>query len=196
MPNWAQNQLIVRGAPSALKDFSEAAAGLTSESQPTPLSFEALVPTPPHLLEDAGQAAHGECDFVITAEGLLDPSAENCLDWRDEHWGVKWELEEPAELRSEPEKLTFWFYAAWTGPVELIAAVAKRFPALGFELVYSDGTMSHAGVAKFEDSEAKHFEEFSLEADAALAILECYWPEEAGDWRNLIELDQEDAEAA
>lgn len=196
MPNWASNQLTVRGTPASLREFSEAAAGLTSDGEPTPLSFEALFPTPAHLLEDAGETAHGVADLVILADGSVEPPAADDFGWRREHWGVERELREPAKLRSEPRKLTFRFYTASTGPVPLFAVVAERFPALSFELAYGEGGWSHAGAVAFEKGKPKYCELAYMDLDGALTILDRYWPEEAADWREVLELDHEDADAA
>jgi hypothetical protein len=100
--------------------------------------------------------------------------------------------DDPAQLNEEPEKLVFYFYTAWTGPIDVVAAMARRFPALNFELVYSDECMGYAGVVAFEGERRTHFEEAYLDSHGALDILARYDQDEADFWLDGLEVNMED----
>ena len=92
MPNWTDNQLILKGANTEFAPFAAAVAGHTEQGEPVPLSFESILPTPHDLTED------GESDT-----------------WRCEAWGVECDIHGDTEVHTKRGLLIDYFLTAWTG---------------------------------------------------------------------------------
>jgi hypothetical protein len=106
----------LRAAVSRRHEIAVSAVGV---SQACPFDLHALVPVPPEILR----------------RGPDDPTS---LGWLWEHWGTTEALRQVADLTPEagaastgPLVFTFWS-ADWT-PWRALAAMAGRWPTLGFD---------------------------------------------------------------
>ena len=137
MPNWVFNTLKVSGDSEELARFKAQA------SQP----YESRHPR----LEQ--NLSNGSWEFVpgvSTVEGdllfwnFIKPDdldsyfeGENWYDWNVRNWGCKWEARSELEDESEGE-LIYSFDTAWSPAEAVFHHMVRQFPALDFELRYSE----------------------------------------------------------
>lgn len=134
MPNWCNNELVVRGPHTAIEDFLG-----TNGTQP--LSMNAFLPHPRYNDRDDVQAAHS---------------------WRVTTWGTKWELDENVEPhRVCTGELRYTFCTAWSPPVPFVAHLSNRFPLLEFVLSFAEsgndfcGQIGWRAGSRFRDASAR-----------------------------------------
>lgn len=74
------------------------------------------------------------------------------VDWYNEHWGTKWEIEDGNFNALWKEKIvTMFFWTAWSPPEGIYKALVKKFPNLKIRWHYSEGGNSFSG--NFETGE-------------------------------------------
>lgn len=128
MPNWCTNNLDIRG-PKNYRDFLQEFVKETVAGETILFSFNKIIPQPPNLPK--------------TLPGPMGPS-EGWYVWRLKNWGTKWNLSVDGDIFStcavfvHDERLHYDFDTAWSPPIEVIAALSKRFPTLQFTLQYSE----------------------------------------------------------
>lgn len=131
MPNWCLNTLTVVGNDADLdlllttdRDPAPQTPG-TGTGEPRPFSLERLLPTPAALLESGAW-----------------------YEWRMEHWGTKWDLED-ARVERAPGRVTVVSLSAWGPPLVAFQALSARHPALRFAVSYEEPLVELSGVAAF-----------------------------------------------
>lgn len=174
MPNWCFNQLTVSGAHEELDRFLDASIGLPAiysgtEDDPEHLEpqfcFNALVPTPPEVLE-IGFDGHGKIPPIDlekfyrgTYSGPLDGYHWNCLNW-----GTKWDVYGDgitsesiiwSENENGSDSITFGFDTAWSPPVGWFQAAVEQFPSLDFAMHYEEPGCYFAGVLYGKEGKCK-----------------------------------------
>lgn len=188
MPNWVANTVRITGPLEARRAFRERV-----RSEDSPLSFESLLPTPPRLLKSgrysktaAGKrllAAFAGGDVAEQTRLLNDhPSlyflagkqgereGEGWYYWRLEQWGTKGDAVD-ARVFSWRHTLNYEFLSAWSPPVAFVAASARRFRTLSFEIVYNEPGNCFAGWCRYERGRLTGQEDEG-DVDGIIALLE------------------------
>ncbi len=132
MPNWCENRLWVYGygkdATKQALEFLE-----KSKDEHSELVFNKLVP--------------------------LDPNDINAWDYDTavDMWGTKWN---PCDavmvdkvLEGEYVALEYSFLTAWAPPLNWLAAVSRKFPALLFLAAYFEPGVGYMGIVKMKAGE-------------------------------------------
>lgn len=204
MPNWVANTLRVEGPRADRLAFRERLIGRDEDA--LPLSFEALLPTPRRLRQgrysdtaagkrlvaafDSGdttaqrQLLENHPSLYFLASKLGERDGEGWYYWRLEHWGTK---AEPIDVRvcSWRNTLNYDFFTAWSPPVAFVAAAARRFRTLSFEIVYHEPGNCFAGWRLYERGRLTGREDED-DTGAIVALLERHCcKEDAAMWRDL-----------
>ena len=143
MPNHVTNILRVSGDPEKVRAMFEAIKndeiGLGS------IDFNKVIPTPDNIY----QGNLGKEEFAKYGKN-------NWLDWNTANWGTKWnsygyDVEyTPKEFDGEHIE----FQTAWSYPDPIIAALAKQYPNLSFEVKWADEDFGYnVGRKEFENGE-------------------------------------------
>jgi hypothetical protein len=61
--------------------------------------------------------------------------------WSNEHWGTKWNARNARHSTKAPDT-TLWFDSAWSAPVPIFGALAKKFPEHEF-IIHADEYSNH-----------------------------------------------------
>ena len=142
MPNWCDNDLVVRGDAEEIKRFEYEARG-----EDTCLSLEALVPPPdcPAYRDEPNQA-----------DVTSDPNW--WYTWNVNNWGTKWDLCDPdlteTEIGEKKGKLVYSFDTAWAPPMEAVLTFSKNYPTLKFTLKFYECAMEYKGTLVAKAGEA------------------------------------------
>lgn len=121
MPNWCFNRLTLTGPRGDLLTFAGDACG-TVDGRQVPLSLEALYPGP----------------------DLLQPGSESLGHHRRRMWGTKWDIEH-IDFEDRESSLVYDFDSAWMPPIPWLRHIAEGYPAIEFELGYTDPSLGFAG---------------------------------------------------
>lgn len=123
MPNWCRCQLVLRGDEDDLNEFADRARA-ASEGLGA-LSLGAFVPAPPTIRDQP-----------------YDPAE---YEWRIQHWGTKWDLDEQTNIIRGTTFLSYGFWTANSPPVAWLQIVSKQFPNISFCLSYDEPNMGLVG---------------------------------------------------
>ena len=107
-------------------------------------------------------------------------------EWCNENWGTKWNS---CDNNSDLEARTIIFSTAWSCPIPIVIALAKKFPDIDFVWKYADeDTGSNTGKITYKDNnlDITEFENGSAEAYAMYVecwgASECLYQDENGVW--------------
>ena len=150
MPNWCMNKLEVTGpVPSLVRFRAKAKSTIVSDGKPKRVKFSlgAFLPMPKEL-EGTRSPSPKPNPTLVRKYG-----ADNWYDWRQNHYGTKWDVDAQELLRFEKEKLGYTFDSAWSPPAEGIRRISELYPDLTFTLEYDEPSMDFAGTAVFRGGE-------------------------------------------
>jgi Ferredoxin-like domain in Api92-like protein len=162
MPNWCENDLTVIGELDELKKFMEAVKGEEKDYEdnivPLVLDFNKIVPMPEELRNTSSPGTKDKETQAKRAANLQKYGAADWYDWCIANWDTKWNASEPTadEIypydydRTGQSVVEYHFNTAWSPPVAIIFAAAKKFPKLCFELSYFEGGMGYQGRRIYE----------------------------------------------
>ena len=146
MPNWCMNKLII-GADSKeeLDKVKEAI-----KSKDSALSFEAICPTPPELIDTSHKPKGGVDTAVARVVAVCQGEVKDYKDWYEFHlgeWGCKWEVEAPVSFEEEDgtNEIIFSFDTAWSPPRHILEKLEEHFPDARFSLMYFEPGNCFAG---------------------------------------------------
>ena len=120
MPNWCENELLIKGKKNTIREFKKAAKGANGI-----LDAESFIPMP-------------------------ESEKDNWYEWRIKHWGTKWNFTE-TKMHKVEENIEYSFNTAWSPPIKVVAAMAKRFPELHIELKFWEMGAAYQGTYKWKE---------------------------------------------
>ena len=171
MPNWCSNSLRVSGDEDAIKKLLEEIPQFSLGAViPLPQELATIV-TGSHIIDGVKvnhwRWAEGSDIDNITTNGqaiAISPEELQALrekhgavdwyDWSIGHWGTKWDVE-PVEWYHTDAGYEVTFDTAWAPPKAVVYALSERYPALRFELAYSEGGGDYAGMDVFVAGEER-----------------------------------------
>lgn len=150
MPNWCENEMVVKGDPERVAEFVEQMKGLTEDNQELLLDFEAVLPMPRVL---SGRKSPS------------DDGSPTWYDWQTENWGVKWGACESRLNYDDDVTANVAIYnydTPWGPAIPWQEAVVKCFPWLTFEFEWKEWGMMFAGSQQGENGKIVQTDEREL----------------------------------
>jgi len=138
MPNWCENDLVVKGKKEHLDTFRVAVAVLEGENK-TDLSFDKILPMPEELKNTTAPSKNP------SEELNKKYGADNWYNWSIINWGSKWNACE-VYLEKRARSLLYCFNTAWSPPMPFILKASLLFPELEFALQYFEAGMGFCGM--------------------------------------------------
>ena len=166
MPNHVDQDLIVTGDVTTLKEFLEFA-----KDGDALLSADKFIPYPQKYkeLDAAAEIIREECQKSgdwSKYHQVKDGFNSGGYEWCRENWGTKWGIYETViksqKLEGKKGKVKFNFNSAWSPATKIILAMGQKFTNLVFDMKYYECGMGYKGhfiVSKgevIEDSEADY----------------------------------------
>ena len=157
-------ELLQRIKNEVSEDYSEEVKGETVTGT-LEFSFNSIIPMPEEVRNtnspnnivatqeeaDAYNEEHKNDDFhrhAQTQQQVDDLYAKygvaNWYDWANQHWGTKWNVNEP-ELEDDGYELTYHFDTAWSPPVPIYEALAEKYPDAHISWFYDEPGMEFSG---------------------------------------------------
>jgi hypothetical protein len=156
MPNWCSNTLTITTETS--KQFTKLIQGITNDSE-QPFDFNRIVPTPQELL-DCDSPNKKNPQEMIDKYGYSD-----WYDFRVAKWGTKWNACD-VEMRLEDEtEVSISFNTAWSPPLEVIEAIANKYPFADITLSYYEEGMGIQGEIKVSKGKLVSQEEGEVDCE-------------------------------
>jgi hypothetical protein len=162
MPNWCECDLYIEGPSEKIDQFLQLV-----KSEDSDFEFNRLVPYPEHFKKQDDLAA--EWDKLhptpqveeFRKERPKDGYNQGGYEWCIEHWGTKWNAENPLIGERESwygntpdwQRLEINFDTAWSPPTPVIKRAAELFPELCFDLRYFEGGSMFNGMFTCEHGE-------------------------------------------
>lgn len=88
----------------------------------------------------------GLFNFVRPEPGNADDNNYDWFDWRNSHWGTKWDIDDTT-WNNSGSSIQMNFDTAWGPPIMLIQYGSSRWPESTWELMYQEHGMCFAGGA-------------------------------------------------
>ena len=170
MPNHCENDLYVSGPAEELQAFIEFAQGprgsTASLQEVLPLSAHKFVPVPDEFWQNDYLCA--TCGHRQPEGQGPEPISNQCpngceghmkaaynrggYEWCIANWGTKWGLYEVEVLEEDPAqgRLEYTFQTAWSPPIPVVEAMAKRYPKLTFALDYFESGGGFMGSCEYQ----------------------------------------------
>lgn len=140
MPNWVTNTLHIYADQAVLDKIKEEVS-----SDHGVLDFDKVVPMPP-----SSDTFYGVDRGGISTEVMEQYGENNWYDWSREHWGTKWNCDDPRiDPDIEEDRLTYLFDTAWSAPIPIAQALADKYH-VNVELLYMDEAYGYnCGMVEF-----------------------------------------------
>lgn len=132
MPNYCENCLSIEGNTVTVNSVLNFVKSMEND-----FDFERIIPMPNYISQVP----------VDTKEREMYEK-NNWYDWSIKNWGTKWNSIDP-----EVDGDDIRFYTAWSPCEPVIAALAKRFPDVGFTYTFCEPGQSFCGGRIYENGE-------------------------------------------
>jgi hypothetical protein len=86
----------------------------------------------------------------IAATPGKTPTKSPPREWRVDHSGTESGALGPTLKRETPDTCAFTFGTSWSPPLQVLAALARKYPDLMFALTFSEPGIGYAGATFFE----------------------------------------------
>ncbi|MBC8489584.1 MAG: hypothetical protein H8D45_26500 [Bacteroidetes bacterium] len=174
MPNWCENELVIRGIKEDLDKFKK-------DMGEKLLDEEKLIPYPKKFREQDEVAREWEakaseyakkvgkegaknwyCGDKLTKkqrDGFIKEFGERPKDgfsssgynWCIKNWDTKWGFCDVLKEYETKEKICYSFLTAWSPPLKLIETMAEKYPKLEIRLTYVERGVGFSGYAVYEN---------------------------------------------
>lgn len=130
MPNYCENCLSIEGNTAMVNRVLNFVKSMEKD-----FDFERIIPMPDYIsqvpVDTKEREMYGE---------------NNWYDWSIKNWGTKWNSIDP-----EVDGNDIRFYTAWSPCEPVIAALAKKFPDVGFTYTFCEPGQSFCGGRIYEN---------------------------------------------
>lgn len=151
MPNWCSNIVMIRGDNSTIQELVDFVDGGSSS-----FSLHAIMPMPIELKN--GKAP--ERDEEVAKLNEITFGAKDWYDWANLNWGTKWDVDakivsdEGGVMLPDYRTVRFEFDSAWSPPLPVYEALAKKFPNTNIYAFYDEPGADFAGYVMYAKGEA------------------------------------------
>jgi len=170
MPNWCEDELIVRGDKETLKKFREFAKG----KHKAKLDFCAFIPYPKEYeeldeacyetekqiqemtkkiqeakTEEEKKRFEGLAKLIFQLRPKRDGYNSGGYEWCCANWGTKWNAKE-VQVKERERSLFYSFQTAWSPPSPVVFAMSRAFPTLEFCLKFWERGVGYQGTYKIK----------------------------------------------
>jgi hypothetical protein len=170
MPNYCECEMDLRGP---IEEVSAALELIGATGEHPDFNFDAVIPYPdPFRSMDAefpgrpGKTTRENYDqewrayrarYGTESDGYNSGGYEWCI----ENWGTKWSASAPIRVHQRNQhSARVSFRTAWSAPVPVVVALARRFPLVTVELHYFErGAEVCGGFTVYSVSDAEDYEE-------------------------------------
>ena len=144
MANDVLNILKVSGDPQEMEAMFKAI--IREEVGLGSIDFKKIVPEPDDIY-------HGP----VGKEAREKYGKHNWYDWRLENWGVKWNsyYYDPEHVTEDFNGREIKFCTPWGAPIQVIEALAKKYPELKFEFGWSEECLIYEAGQKIYENGAE-----------------------------------------
>ena len=144
MPNWCENELIVRGKQEKIDKLVD-----FMKSEDNEFDFNKIVPYPTKykqldLIAKVYEEEHPN-DFKGRPKNGYNQGG---YEWCNDNWGTKWNA---CDVILKDNK--YYFNTAWSPPEPVIKKLSEKFPDLTLTLKYWEGGCGFRGMCKFKYGE-------------------------------------------
>lgn len=164
MPNWAENDLVIRGKPATLRKFVRENKGVYPRyagAEEMEKAMDAALPKALRIKMKTEAATpsllcfHKSCPVP---KSILKRTYDRAgYDWQTSNWGTKWGASEPEVVEDYAAGFVrYTFRTAWSPPEGWLRAAAKKYPSLNFRLEYSEEGMEFSGALELEGKKVLH----------------------------------------
>ena len=150
MPNWCQNNVTISGDEKKVKAFIKFV-----KSKQSKFDFNKIYPMPKELEGTVSGSEDLKSDEqkANSRKWTVEFGADNWYDWRNMHWGTKWELDPEGInfLHDDPEHIIIEFLTAWGPPEGILSRLNEVFKfnkgedALSIQWFYREDGMGFCG---------------------------------------------------
>ena len=145
MPNWCENQLVVRGEPDEVRKMVEFVKGENGD-----FDFNTIIPYPAHFKEQDAKVEKMRAEGVNWNDIPSDGYNSGGYDWCCENWGTKWNAN-VLDVDVYGGVASYFIDTAWSPPLPVIHELSKKFPTLYFEITFGEPGMDFSGVYGYLD---------------------------------------------
>lgn len=125
MPNWAENDLTIKGTKEDITEFKEFLKYFV-DAEDDRINFGQVIPYPAkYTLIDKG---------VIKNTTDKDGYNSGGYDWCVNNWGTKWEGSSMYEYSIQDKIIKIGFQTAWAPPLPVIHRLSIGYPKLTFKM--------------------------------------------------------------
>jgi len=151
MPNWVESKLhVAKGDSSEVFEFIR--------SEESVVDFNNILPMPADVAARASEQEEAAPVLTLgdgtTVKAIWYP--EKCieLEWNRQNWGTKWNSRYAGYSAKDPEHV-IEFATAWSPPVPIFEALAKRFPDHKIVINSDDDNMCYHAIFTLENGQMK-----------------------------------------
>lgn len=137
MPDWCENQLVIKGQKEKVQEFVDKAKRIDfcgedelKEEPRSLLMFSSFYPIPKELFAEDGDS-------------------DTWHIWTLKNWGCKWDPDKTELKITTLDNITvatYRFLTAWSPPDVFVRKVSKDMPDLDFLLIYSEFGTGFYGI--------------------------------------------------
>ena len=159
MPNWCENELDIEGPEEFIKELKTH----LKTGKEDKLDFNEFVPYPKSFIElDKKAKAQDKKRGKAIADGLSHEEAtkkypyvkdgfnQGGHKWCCKNWGTKWNACDVSISFEDKEGMHIEMDTAWSPPIPVIEAMAKKFPGLIFTLRFFECGAGFNGYHRWE----------------------------------------------
>jgi hypothetical protein len=156
MPNWCNNTIQITADKATIKRIEQS---LNSEDDDAGF-LNVLYPMPKALQNTTkGPEASEAEEKQRSAELIKECGFDNWYDWRVEHWGTKWNVNESygtAKISNDGQTIEFGFDTAWSPPTGAYHNFLSKNPKASLFATYYEGGCDFMGV--WDNGDDRHYE--------------------------------------
>ena len=153
MPNWCENNVTISGDEKKVKAFIKFVTSKQSK-----FDFNKIYPMPKELegTVSGSESLKSDEQKANSRKWKVQFGADNWYDWKNLHWGTKWELNsDEIEVEDEGDYVEYRFNTAWSPPLGILEALNRKFhfkkdKDLGIQWHYREDGMGFTGYLEHE----------------------------------------------
>ena len=157
MPNWCNNTIQITADKATIKRIEQS---LNSENDDAGF-LDVLYPMPAGLKDTVNGSENAKPEFQKKqSEQLIEKYGfDNWYDWRVEHWGTKWNVNEcydTVSVSNNGESIEFGFDTAWSPPTGAYHNFLSENPDASLFATYYEGGCDFMGV--WDNGDDRYYE--------------------------------------